>query len=113
MKAWDFRYVTKITWIKADVLPDSSFKFQNAGLGQYFRGRDEVCLFGVRGKPSYKLDENGNRLQGFTAFAAPRAEHSTKPEVMRTMIERVSYPPHIELFARRTVPNWDVYGNEV
>jgi len=29
------------------------------------------------------------------------------------MIEKVSYSPYIELFARKEFPNWDRWGNEV
>ena len=32
---------------------------------------------------------------------------------MREMIERVSYPSRIELFAREEVEGWDAWGNEV
>ena len=114
MKAWGFRYITKITWIKAEpFVGGQAFKFQNAGLGQYFRGRDEVCLFGTKGKLPYKTSEFGKRMQGHTAFAAPRGKHSQKPEEMRDMIERVSFPPYIELFARTTVDGWDALGNEI
>src|SRR3990167_8930292 len=34
IKAWGFRYVTCVTWVK-----------NKAGLGQYYRGRTEQCLF--------------------------------------------------------------------
>lgn len=60
-----------------------------------------------------KLDENGKRQQGVTGFYAPRTEHSHKPEEMRRMIERVSYGPRLEMFARMQHPGWDVWGNEV
>ena len=39
--------------------------------------------------------------------------HSRKPAQMRDMIERVSYSPRIELFARQQVPGWDYWGLEV
>ena len=32
---------------------------------------------------------------------------------MRRMIELVSYEPRLELFARRPVEGWDVWGNQV
>ena len=32
---------------------------------------------------------------------------------MRRMIERVSYAPRIELFAREPHDGWDVWGDEV
>jgi N6-adenosine-specific RNA methylase IME4 len=102
MAAWEFRYVTCITWAKDKI-----------GLGQYFRGQTEQCLFGVRGQPGYKLNEDGGRLQGRTLIAAPRGEHSAKPEEMRRMIERVSCGPYLELFAREQARGWDTWGNEV
>lgn len=52
-------------------------------------------------------------LQGVTGFYAPKTEHSRKPREMREMIELVSYPPRIELFARERVEGWDCWGNEV
>lgn len=102
MSAWGFRYVTMITW----------YKDGNVGLGQYYRGRTEHCLFGVRGSLPYKL-LSGKRQQGETGFVASRGTHSEKPEEMRIMIERVSYGPRIELFARKKVSDWTVWGNEI
>ena len=103
MKSWGFRYVTMITWMKDRI-----------GLGQYYRGKTEHCLFGVKGILPYKKDETtGKRLQGATGFDAKRTEHSTKPEEMRDMIEKVSYEPRLELFARRECDGWDSWGNEV
>ena len=51
-------------------------------------------------------------MQGITGFTAPRREHSRKPDEMRQMIEKVSFEPRIELFARTTTPGWDVWGND-
>ena len=44
---------------------------------------------------------------------APREEHSRKPEGVRAFIERVSYGPYVELFARTSPNGWDAWGNEV
>lgn len=103
MDHWGFEYKTMITWVKEG----------RPGLGQYYRGLTEHCLFGVRGVLPYRQTSEGKRAQGITAFTAPRGEHSEKPEEMRRMIERVSAGPYIELFARREAPGWDVWGNEV
>ena len=103
MEAWGFKYVTMITWMKDKI-----------GLGQYYRGLTEHCLFGRTKKIlPYKLDDNGKRCQGQTGFYAPKTIHSQKPEEMRQMIEKVSYTPRIELFAREPHEGWDVWGNEV
>jgi N6-adenosine-specific RNA methylase IME4 len=102
MEAWQFRYVTTITWMK-----------DRAGLGQYFRGLTEHCLFGVRGRLPYQLSEDGRRLQGVTGFfESPRGAHSAKPSEMRRMIERVSPAPRLELFAREAANGWDAWGDE-
>ena len=102
MRAWGFTYKTTITW----------YKDGNIGLGQYFRGASEHCLFGVRGVLPYKILD-GKRQQGVKCFSAPRGEHSEKPEVMRKMIERVSYDDYLEIFGRKQVPGWTVIGDAI
>ena len=104
MVAWGFRYITKITWVK-----------DRFGLGQYFRGQTEDCLFGVRGMLPYKIID-GKRQQSTTVLYAPRQKHSQKPNEMRQRIEKVSDREgfnKIELFAREKMEAWDVWGNEV
>ena len=101
LKAWGFEYVTLITWQK-----------DRFGLGQYYRGITEHCIFATtKKKLPYKVI-NGKRQQGVTGFIEPKREHSRKPEKMREMIEKVSYSPRIELFARERVDGWDSWGNE-
>jgi N6-adenosine-specific RNA methylase IME4 len=102
MDAWGFRYITCITWMKDKI-----------GLGQYFRGITEHCLFGVKGVLPYKMSDTNGRLQGSTGFYAPKGEHSEKPYNMRRMIELVSYEPRIELFARERFDGWTAWGNEL
>lgn len=101
IEAWGFKYITCITWMK-----------DKQGLGQYYRGLTEHCLFARKGILPYKIID-GKRQQGLTGFYAPKKEHSKKPDIMRQMIERVSYSPRIELFARQKFPGWDCWGNEV
>lgn len=98
--AWGFDYKTCITWMKDRI-----------GLGQYFRGKSEHCLFAVKGMIPYRMDETtGKRQQGVTAFQAARHAHSEKPQAMRDMIELVSPGPYIELFTRQTALGWDSRG---
>ena len=92
---WGFRYITMITWAKDRI-----------GLGQYFRGQTEHCLFCVRGKlPA--VDKST------TLLIAPRRKHSEKPDQMYNIIETVSPGPRIELFARTKREGWDSWGNEL
>jgi N6-adenosine-specific RNA methylase IME4 len=101
IEALGFRYITCITWLK-----------DKQGLGQYFRGVTEHCLFAVKGHLPYKVVD-GRRQQGLTGFFAVRRRHSEKPVEMYQMIEKVSYPPYLELFARTKRKGWDCWGNEV
>ncbi len=102
IKAWGFEYVTMITWLK-----------DRQGLGQYYRGLTEHCIFARTKKClPYKLLE-GRRCQGVTGFMESKGAHSAKPDTMRKMIESVSYAPRIELFAREPHGGWDVWGNGV
>ena len=101
MEELGFKYKTIITWMKDRI-----------GLGQYFRGITEHCLFGVKGNIPYKI-VNGKRQQGKTGFVEQRRAHSEKPLQIYWMIERVSYPPYLEMFARKKRDNWTSWGNEV
>lgn len=107
LKEWGFEYITIITWNK-----------DRFGLGQYYRGITEHCLFARTKKClPYKsaLLPNGKkkRCQGVTGFYEEKTIHSRKPIKMREMIEKVSYEPRIELFARQYADGWDCWGNEV
>ena len=102
INAWGFEYITTITWMK-----------DRPGLGQYFRGITEHCLFAVTKKRlPYKVIAR-KRQQGLTGFYELKREHSRKPDIMRNMIETVSYKPRIALFAREEHSGWDCWGDEV
>jgi len=104
VEAWGFEYKTLITWHK-----------DRFGLGQYFRGQTEHCIFAVKGMMPYKVI-NGKRQQGTTIFNAFRSKHSLKPEKIFELIEKVSDRKgfnKIELFARARREGWDAWGNQV
>jgi N6-adenosine-specific RNA methylase IME4 len=106
MKAWGFRYVTNIMWLKVrkDGKPDGR------GVGFYFRNVTEVCLFGLRGK-SLRTRKAG-RTQ-VNCIATRKRDHSRKPEEMYDLIEQCSYGPFLELFARDKRKGWTQWGNEI
>lgn len=101
LKLWGFEYVTIITWQK-----------DRFGLGQYFRGVTEHCIFATTKKKLPYRTIDGKRAQGVTGFCEPRTIHSRKPTKMREMIEQVSYSPRVELFAREAFPGWDCWGDQ-
>jgi N6-adenosine-specific RNA methylase IME4 len=101
MDALNFRYKTNFVWTKAGA----------QGLGQYFRGMHELCLFGTKGKkptePRTEARNIGSHLD------APRRAHSQKPEASYNLIERRSKGPYLELFARDRRDGWATWGNEL
>ena len=101
MEAWGFRWVSLVTWDKG-----------KPSLGNYLQGVTEHCAFGVRGSLPYKFID-GKMAQGRTLVTERMTDHSRKPAAMRAMVERVSYAPYLELFARRAPKNWDAVGLEL
>jgi N6-adenosine-specific RNA methylase IME4 len=96
METIGFRYITNIVWVKDRI-----------GLGQYFRGQHELCLFGVMGRLMTR------RRDIPTVIFEPKTSHSRKPESMYRLIEEASYPPRLEMFARNKRDGWDSWGQEV
>lgn len=104
LDAWAFQYQTTITWVK--IRKDG--KVDRGGLGFYFRGATEHILFGTKGKLSILPSKRVPNV-----ICCMRQGHSVKPIEMYKIIESVSPPPYIELFARDRVEGWDAWGNEL
>jgi N6-adenosine-specific RNA methylase IME4 len=104
MESLGFRYVTNRVWIKDKI-----------GLGQYFRGQHELLLFGIKGRLPYKQSTTDTRSKCIisTIIKAKRTKHSQKPRQVYVDIEKTSYPPYLEVFAREHREGWDVWGNEI
>jgi N6-adenosine-specific RNA methylase IME4 len=98
LRAWGFQYKSQLVWIKDKI-----------GLGHFVRGKHELLLVATKGDMPCPLPAN----RPDSVIAAPRREHSRKPEASYAIIERM-YPdlPKIELFARHARPGWDAWGNE-
>jgi len=99
MRRMGFTYKTNLVWAK------SSF-----GLGYYFRGKHELCLFGVKGKGSIPRTEGRSCP---SLFEAPKAAHSVKPDRFYEVAEARTRGPRLELFARTPRPGWWSWGGEV
>ena len=96
LRAWGFRYLAPVHWIKP------------AGTGFWFVNRTQTILFGYRERCRFPLGRFRPNL--FTSSNPPR--HSEKPEEAFALIESVSPGPRLELFARRARPGWTTIGNE-
>jgi N6-adenosine-specific RNA methylase IME4 len=94
---WGFRPSTLMTWRKRP---------NGIGLGGTYSLTTEHVLFARRGvcHAAMRVDS--------TWWQWPRGQHSEKPEAFIDMVELVSPPPRLELFARRNRLGWDTWGNE-
>ncbi len=104
-KVWGFEYKTLgFSWIKTNIGDGKPY----FGIGYYTKSNCEVCLMGIKGKPSKQSDYVSS------VVISSREGHSKKPSIVREkIIELCGDVPRIELFAREKIEGWDVWGNEI
>lgn len=97
MRAWGFKYLAPIHWIKP------------SGLGNWVIHRTQTLLLGYRERCVFdKRRYFPNVIQ-----TGDPVRHSQKPDASYELIESVSHEPRLEMFARQRRPGWSVWGNEV
>lgn len=110
VRALGFRYITNLNWPK-----------DRYGIGRYFRGQHELCLFAVRGKglhPSVMTDRRDlstspPHLIGHVRDERGKRVHSAKPAYYRELMEARSKGPRLEMFAREQAPGWTCWGDQL
>lgn len=95
--AWGFEFRSSFVWVKPQM-----------GIGNYWRNSHEILLTAIRGNAKRFNDKS---LMSWGQF--DRAQHSAKPEQIRVMLEKASQGPYLELFGRRKVDGWTVWGNQI
>jgi N6-adenosine-specific RNA methylase IME4 len=103
MERAGFHYKSRIVWVKIGKKSGAP----SASLGHYFRPATEYLLFGVKNG----LPAGSHSLTN--VLLAPRRGLAVKPEESYRLIEAMSPEPRLELFARRRMPGWHVWGDEV
>lgn len=105
IKAWGFEYKTVgFTWIKQVSIENRNLAW---GMGYWTRANAEVCLLATRGSPQRQAKDVHQVIM------SPVGEHSRKPEEASARIERLLPGPYLELFARRPMVGWTVWGNKI
>ena len=97
IEAWGFEYRSMFIWVKPQM-----------GIGNYWRVSHEIMLLGIRGDAKRFNDRS---LKSWAE--ADRTKHSAKPESVRQMVEKASHGPYLELFGRKLVKGWTVFGNQI
>lgn len=104
LQTWGFEYKTvAFVWVKLNRKLDSLFW----GMGHWTRANAEFCLLATRGNPKRQS------ARVHQIILSHIQEHSRKPaETRDRIVQLMGDLPRIELFARESVPGWDVWGNE-
>lgn len=105
IKKWGFTYKTiGFTWVKRNKVADSWFW----GMGYYTRANAELCLLATKGKVLERKSRGVHQIVDDRIM-----KHSQKPDtVAKRIVELFGDLPRIELFARKKIEGWDVWGNE-
>ena len=110
LDAWGFKFKTRaFEWVK---LKDNQIDFfdpppARMSMGYWTRKQAEMCLLATRGHPK-RLSKAVREI-----IAAPRREHSRKPDEIYGRIEALVDGPYLEMFARQRWPGWEQWGDEV
>lgn len=117
-----FSYKRTFPWVKtggATALDHLDEDDLRSGIGQYGRGQHELLLFATAGDGMSPLVYQPNRSVG-SVIVAPhelgadgKRIHSRKPPASYERIMARSKGPYAEIFARRQLPGWDSWGNEL
>lgn len=114
MNAWGFTLKQTWVWVKLKKDYAKEADLNNStrvGMGRLFRQTHEIALIGTAGKSIYPLLQNkSQRSVGFDLNEG----HSIKPGTLQDRLE-IMFPTanKIELFARRTRPNWTCLGDGI
>jgi len=98
INAWGFTYKASMVWDKV-----------KHNVGHYVSVRHELLLIATRGSCT-----PDNKCLYDSVHSEERTEHSVKPEHFRKVIDDIyRFGDRIELFARRKVEGWDLWGNQL
>ena len=96
LDAWGFEFKSTFVWVKPQM-----------GMGNYWRNSHELMITAVKGGLTAASKSEMSWVE------CRRGRHSAKPQQVRESIMRLSPGPYLELFGRRKIEDWVVFGNQV
>jgi N6-adenosine-specific RNA methylase IME4 len=115
MQAWGFVPKSTVVWVKtskkAQPIDPATGDGLAFGMGRTFRAAHEIALIGTAGKSVYPTMQDHSQR---SVIMAPNMGHSQKPDELQLRLEKM-WPDaqRLELFARRTLPNWTCVGDGI
>jgi N6-adenosine-specific RNA methylase IME4 len=103
-RAWGAEPITLLTWKKPGL-----------GVGRFRCNTEHVLVARVGDRIGNPFGRGGRHSQATegTLFEWPRGPHSEKPEAFFDLVERLSPPPYLEMYARSRRLGWAAWGNEI
>jgi len=92
---WGLQYKATMVWDK-----------EKMGMGRTIRLQCEFCLIGFKGNPYFE----GSSIRDI--IREPRREHSRKPDLFFSIVEKSTIGRRLEYFSREKRNNWEIYGND-
>lgn len=99
LEAWGFKPKTGLVWDKVA-----------HNFGHYVSIRHEHLIIATRGSCT---PDHPTPMPDSVQTIRRSDVHSEKPEEFRRLIEQLYDPPYLEIFARRQVPGWTCWGNQL
>lgn len=105
VKEWGFKFSTLCVWAKETM---------GGGMGgKAFGISTEFFLYARRGQPEERFRVNRTWFNWKRPYVNGKPSHSRKPPEFYRLVELISPPTYLELFARQRQSGWHAWGNEV
>jgi N6-adenosine-specific RNA methylase IME4 len=105
-RAWGFRPVSEIVWVKRTVTGKRWF-----GMGRFVRAEHEACIVATKGRGIDLIRSHSIR----STFEAPAGVHSAKPSQFFELVRQLVAPNirMAELYTRAQHPGFVAFGDQV
>lgn len=103
-RAWGGTPITMLTWKKSGL-----------GVGRFRCNTEHVVVarIGPRAGNPFGFGGRHSQATAGTLFDWPRGRHSEKPDDFYRLVETLSPPPRLDMYARRERDGWAVWGDQV